>query len=166
MTSGSGSQPPQQPRRASLGHILRNVLSTQQFRSSSRRPSENLQFSDLQMATIGEEEIVLRPKLLKQSRTESLATPPQTPKIQLNGRAAQLLSIGSQHRESVEHCADGKYNDLKDFPTPPVARRRSVFARLKTFVIKSQSLDDHELEEGSEEAEGKDHKYRASLLGQ
>ena len=161
MTSGPGSGLEVQPRRASLGHILRNVLSTQHF--SSRRPSENLQFSDLQMATIGEaEEIVLRPKLLKQSRTESLATPPTTPKIQLNGRAAQLLSIGSQHRESVEHCADGKYNDLKDFPTPPVARRRSVFARLKTFVIKSQSLDDHELEEGSEEAEGNQH--RASLF--
>ena len=133
-------------RRASLGHILRNVLSTPS--QQNRRTSENLQFSDLQnMATIGEEEIVLRPKLLKQSRTESMATPPTTPKIQLNGRAAQLLSIGTQ--QSLD--ADGKYNDLKDFPTPPVARRRSVFARLKTFVIKSQSIEDHELEESSEE---------------
>ena len=61
MTSGPGSGLEVQPRRASLGHILRNVLSTQHF--SSRRPSENLQFSDLQMATIGEAEvIVFRPE--------------------------------------------------------------------------------------------------------
>ena len=137
-------------RRASLGHILRNALS----RQSSRRPSENLQFSDLQkMATSDStgntEEIVLRPKLLKrQSRTESVSTPPTTPKIQLNGRAAQLLSIHGC--ESLDN-ADGKYNDLKDFPTPPVARRRSVFARLKTFVIKSHSLDDADVEENSNE---------------
>ena len=137
MTSASSEQ--QQPRRASIAYILRNAL--------SRRPSENLQFSDLQqMATSSgaTEEILLRPKLLKQSRTESVSTPPQTPKIQLNGRAAQLLSGGS---DSVD-CADGKYNDLKDIHTPPVTRRRSVFARLKT-VFKSHSLDDADVEENS-----------------
>ena len=157
MTSASSED-----RRASLGHILRNALS----RQSSRRPSENLQFSDLQkMASdsagnTASEEIVLRPKLLKrQSRTESVSTPPQTPKIQLNGRAAQLMSIG---RESVD--ADGKYNDLKDSPTLPVTRRRSVFARLKTFVIKSHSLDDADVEENSfEDGKVKTHIFKSSI---
>ena len=157
MTSASSED-----RRASLGHILRNALS----RQSSRRPSENLQFSDLQkMASdsagnTASEEIVLRPKLLKrQSRTESVSTPPQTPKIQLNGRAAQLMSIG---RESVD--ADGKYADLKDSPTLPVTRRRSVFARLKTFVIKSHSLDDADVEENSfEDGKVKTHIFKSSI---
>ena len=157
MTSASSED-----RRASLGHILRNALS----RQSSRRPSENLQFSDLQkMASdsagnTASEEIVLRPKLLKrQSRTESVSTPPQTPKIQLNGRAAQLMSIG---RESVD--ADGKYADLKDSPTLPVTRRRSVFARLKTFVIKSHSLDDADVEENSfEDGKVKNHIFKSSI---
>lgn len=125
--------------------------------------STPIQFSDIQLMERGShsEEVILRPKLLKQQRTESpppgsptrtikSATPPTTSRtttsilknggLTLSGTAA---TSATAHAESIElPNADGKFNDNLTSPTLTASRRRSVFVRLKSFVLRSVSIDE------------------------
>lgn len=108
--------------------------------------NEAVHFSDIQLMERQEqsqesEEVILRPKLLKQQNTEE--TPPHSPRrgILKNG-GLTMSRAGIASPESIElPNADGKFNDNNVSPSISGSRRRSVFVRLKTFVMRSLSND-------------------------
>lgn len=137
-----------EPRRGSFAERI--------LRQHECPPTSSIHFSDIQLmeergSLDDSEEVILRPKLLKQQRTES---PPISPKplsrtsILKNGG----LTLSSSSRpgppaaaESIElPNADGKFNDTNVSPTITASRRRSVFVRLKSFVLRSVSIDESE----------------------
>lgn len=134
-------------RRSSFGGILLSALKNNQ---------QCVHFSDIQLMEQQQqqpqdsEEVVLRPKLLKQQRTEG--TPPHSPALASGSRIKGIMKNGgmnvSRGSESIElPNADGKFNDNNVSPTINAgssSRRRSVFVRLKTFVMKSVSFEDSE----------------------
>jgi hypothetical protein len=141
--------------------------------------THNLQFLDMQRipsaehgvaaasTTVQQESsiddgIAMRPRLLKQQKTE-VETPPHSPKV---GAAGGLLNPGIgilKNGGAPRFCtgaesfdmpnADGKYNDniLGDSPriVASGSRRRSVFLRLKTLVMPSQQSMEESSEQGN-----------------
>ena len=109
--------------------------------------------STVQQESSIDDGIAMRPRLLKQQKTE-VETPPHSPKVGatgglLNPGGLGILKNGGAPRfctgaESFDMPnADGKYNDrdiLGDSPriVASGSRRRSVFLRLKTLVMPSQ----------------------------
>ena len=93
--------------------------------------------------------IALRPRLLKQQKTE-VETPPPSPKtggigILKNGGVPRFCTGESFDMPN----ADGKYNDNMESPGIPGSRRRSVFIRLKTLVMPSQQSMEESSEQGN-----------------
>lgn len=119
-------------RRASLARIFKSSSTTQQQPESHGDGG----FSDLSKmeSESTASEILLRPKLLKQSQIE---TPPQTPKPLMKNGGQQSRLPSNKSTTSFEMAnADGKFNDTD---SPLATRRRSIFGRLKAFALFSHS---------------------------
>ena len=143
------------------------------FSDMQRLSSTDSKTMDLSSAISLDEGLVLRPKLLKQQKTEE--TPPSTPNRAANNRTS-ILKNGRINASSVSGAtavatsgsaaatsgsaaatsggismysgesfeipnADGKFNDQMS-PSMPTSRRRSVFIRLKTLVLRSHSFEE------------------------
>ena len=134
-----------------VGYFTHNL----QFLDMKRIPSAEHaapSASTVQQESSIDDGIAMRPRLLKQQKTE-VETPPHSPKV---GAAGGLLNPGGlgilKNGGAPRFCtgaesfdmpnADGKYNDniLGDSPriVASGSRRRSVFLRLKTLVMPSQ----------------------------
>ena len=124
----------------------------QRIPSAEHRTAAAPSASTVQQESSIDDGIAMRPRLLKQQKTE-VETPPHSPKVGasgglLNPGGLGILKNGGAPRfctgaESFDMPnADGKYNDniLGDSPriVASGSRRRSVFLRLKTLVMPSQ----------------------------
>ena len=137
-----------------VGYFTHNLqfLDMQRIPSAENRTAAAPSASTVQQESSIDDGIAMRPRLLKQQKTE-VETPPHSPKVGatgglLNPGGLGILKNGGAPRfctgaESFDMPnADGKYNDniLGDSPriVASGSRRRSVFLRLKTLVMPSQ----------------------------